>query len=529
MLTLPLEPTDDRANPLFKDAASCEKWLGQLQLTNLQLAHSKLLTQINELNRYPMRGQERLKVLEMLRETVGYVQEDFAKKLIDKPLPLNESELMVFNSIVALWQAMVTGYQRGLQAYISGEKLSAKHGALLCQRCLLYSGLEILEHLHTGYEFSPLLWRQLHQLYYYAEQQDLHLVDVPDPLASRPLHCTNSYVKTLLSCHSHPARMSRWQLQQMDQWLSLWSDTISVSTSYSRTKNDAPPLAADLSGTQGLLDVEALTHTDTLRYLAMVPMSKLLRIKIILLQQGQTPIQVGLGKQTDSHACLELLNILHQDWCEKRKVRSNVRHQASQQVQICYKPEGIYAHLSGKPFKGSALDSLALKQIATLGQPLNIAPERFEYPLENWLMKNESIMGARLIRTDTTGGRLRCKQLIALRAGNAKYFMLGVTAWANITLKDELVIGVRYLPGRPVPVRTSTTGINPNRMETPAFLLPALPSIGTPASLILPRDWFQAKRVLDIHHPDGKTTPVQLGFSLEHGLDYEHVSFGTQD
>jgi len=61
MLTLPLEPTDDRANPVFKDVASCQAWLGQLQLTNLQLAHSKLLAQIKELNRYPMRGVERFK------------------------------------------------------------------------------------------------------------------------------------------------------------------------------------------------------------------------------------------------------------------------------------------------------------------------------------------------------------------------------------------------------------------------------------------------------------------------------------
>jgi hypothetical protein len=186
MLTLPLEPTDDRANPVFKDAASCKAWLGQLQLTNLQLAHSKLLAQIKELNRYPMRGVERFNTLELLRETVGFVQEDFAKKLIGKPLPLNESELTVLLSIVQLWQAMVAGYQRGLQAYISGEKQLAKHGALLCHRCLLYSGLEIFEHLRTGYEFSPRLWRQLHELYAYAEQQKLHQLEVSDPLGGRP-------------------------------------------------------------------------------------------------------------------------------------------------------------------------------------------------------------------------------------------------------------------------------------------------------------------------------------------------------
>ena len=84
MLTLPLDPTDDRADPAFKDTASCTQWLGQLQLTNLHAAHGVMRMQLEEFNRYPMRGLERLNTLELLRETVGYVQGDYAKKLIAK-------------------------------------------------------------------------------------------------------------------------------------------------------------------------------------------------------------------------------------------------------------------------------------------------------------------------------------------------------------------------------------------------------------------------------------------------------------
>jgi len=133
MLTLPLEPTDERADPLFRDAESCAQWLSQLQLTDLQRAHSLLLTQINELTRFPMRGLERLNTLELLRDTVSYVQNDYAKKLYARPLPLSENELTIFVSIVQLWQAMTLGYQRCLQAYIDGDKQLGKHGALLCQ------------------------------------------------------------------------------------------------------------------------------------------------------------------------------------------------------------------------------------------------------------------------------------------------------------------------------------------------------------------------------------------------------------
>ena len=119
MLDLPLEPTDDLAHPVFKDKASCEAWLHQLQLTNLHQAHGVLRTQLDEFNRYPMRGLERLHTLELLRETVVLVQGDYAKKLISKKLPLSDDELTIFVSIIGLWEGLVTGYQSCLQSYIA--------------------------------------------------------------------------------------------------------------------------------------------------------------------------------------------------------------------------------------------------------------------------------------------------------------------------------------------------------------------------------------------------------------------------
>src|SRR5271169_6269435 len=102
MLTLPLDPTDDRANPAFKDATACAQWLGQLQLTNLHQAHGVLRTQLDEFNRYPMPGLERFHALELLRETVSHLQADYARKLVAKKLPLHQDELNIFVAIVAL-------------------------------------------------------------------------------------------------------------------------------------------------------------------------------------------------------------------------------------------------------------------------------------------------------------------------------------------------------------------------------------------------------------------------------------------
>jgi len=537
MLTLPLEPTDDRANPIFKDAAGCARWLAQLQLTNLQQAHSLLLTQIIELNRYPMRGLERLNTLELLRETVGYIQDDYAKKLIAKPLPLNESELMVFVSIVQLWQAMVLGYQRCLQGYIAGDKQLAKQGALLCQRCLHYSGLEIFEHLRAGYEFDTKLWHQLHELYGFAEHHKFQLAEVNDALNVEHPHssCCSIYLKMLLACHARPAELTRSQLQLLNNWLDQWSHTVTIELTYTVSKGDAQPLAVDLASTHGLQTVAHITHVATMRYLAMVPISKLIRVKTILLQQGESPRQANFSKTASREDCIEFLSFLHQCWCENNSTRFGERRPVAQHAQLCYKPEGIYAHLSGQPFRQPNRDigmsSGARRQIETFGQ---VVKEKSKsdlqdkgYPLETWRFENEGILGARLTREDIFGGRLSYNQLVGLRPSDAQNFMLGVTAWVNVARTGQLQLGLRYLPGHTEAVSIRATGVNLTVSDkyAPAFLLQSVPALKIPASLVVPREWFVANRVVEVLQQNGDTLQAKMGFSVERGLDYERISF----
>ena len=542
MLPLPLEPTDDRANPVFRDAASCKKWLAQFQLTNLQLAHSLLLTEINELNRYPLSGLERLNTLELLRDTVRYVQEGYAKKLVAKPLPLSESELIAFLAIVQLWQAMALGYQRCLQTHLTGDKQLARHGALLCQRSLRYSGLAIFEHLRTGYEIDGRLWRQLHSLYAIAEERGLLFEKVPDPQSensppnkSQPT-CHDTYLTTLLTSYARPAELSRAQLQLLGSWLPQWCGILIVERSYTASKGDAQPLAFDLSDSpHGLQPARIVKAGESMRYLAMVPLSKLIRVKTILLQQGKTPQQVELGELGSNRECIELLTFLHQCWCEDRDMRFVARNQADQRALLYYNPGRIYAQLTGKaykpPAKSAEHDSAARKQIETFGRVLQDSPDRKAAetgsPLETWHIDNETILGAQLTRAGTSGGQLSRHQLVALRTGDAESYALGVATWVKIMRTGQLRVGVRYLPGKVDPVTLQAAG--PDRTTSdksaPAFLLQAVPALNIPPSLVVTRDWFKPGQVVEVLRPHGEKQNVKMGFSVEHGTDYERVSF----
>ncbi|TAJ81212.1 MAG: hypothetical protein EPO42_02630 [Gallionellaceae bacterium] len=537
MLDLPLEPTDDLAQPAFKDGASCETWLHQLQLTNLHQAHGVLRAQLDELNRYPMRGLERLHTLELLRETIVLVQGDYAKKLISKKLPLSDDELTVFVSIIGLWQGMVNGYQRCLQAYVAGDKQLAGSGALLVQRCLRYSGQQIFEHLRSGYEFDSHLWHQLHALFAFAEEQGFHQAEVDDELHSpgHPNSCQATYAKTLLACHAHPSELTRGQLQLLDRWLTLWSGTLTIDRRCGASKDDAPPLAVDLGKAQGLQAIRYITPSDSLRYLPMVPLSKLLRVKTILLQQGQSPQQLELGSECNSADCVEFLNKLHHYCCEETGERLADRHTIAQSAQLCFGIEGIYAHIAHKPFKQPGkevgMDTLARKQIAAFGHVLsdtnrhNIS--QLGFGLETWQIENESILGVRLLREANQGERIGAHQLVAVKPDDAKAFMLGKTSWVVVTRGGQLRMGIQYMPGMAQPISIKGKGINAALSDkaAAALLLPEVAAFKTPPSLIVQRDFFRPDRLADIVHPDDRIQALKLGFSVDKGSDYERVSF----
>ncbi|MDO8412611.1 MAG: hypothetical protein Q7S51_02355 [Gallionellaceae bacterium] len=537
MLILPLEPTDDRARPAFKDIASCTRWLGQFQLTNLQQAHGVLSQELDEFNRYPMQGLERWRTLELLRETVALIQADYAKKLLAKKLPLSAEEFLILAAILNLWQQMVTGYQRCLQGLLAGDKQLTQYGALLCQRCMVYSELQIAEQLRSGYEVNSRIWQQLHALYLFSEEQGFQHKPVSDELKGKDyaVTCHTIYIKILLTCYARPEELTRSQLQLLERWLIQWSAIITVESDYTLSQGDALPLALDMSGSQGL---QALRQSNpspasNMRYLPMLPLSKLLRVKTVLLQQGQSPQQLELGDAGSSADCIELLTRLHQNWCEESN--DYAPGVSLPQAQLCAGVEEIYARIANKHFKplskNAGVDTAESKQIATFGRVLSEDKRHdladSDLALETWILEQGSMFSARLMREGMAGMRLGANQIVAVRTENNPAFMLGTLSWVRVKQTGHLSVGVRYLPGMVQTIVINGTGINTgaSNKSVAALLLPAVPTLKIPTSLVLPRGWFEPGRIIEMVRADHTKANVKLELSVDKGADYERVSY----
>ena len=536
---LPLEPIDENAKPAYKDVTTCIKWLSQLQLTNLNLAQGTLRTQLDEFNRYPLRGKERLKTLEAMRETVAAVQTDFAKKLYSKKLPLTDEEFTLLVALSSLWLSMLNGYLRCLQALDAGDSSLSGDDALLAHRCLLYSGLQITEFLRVGSEPDGMSWQRFHTIYSHVEEHGLQREPVSDKLnhSGHAATCLTTYAKVLLLHRARLLGFRRNQWQTMENWLDLWGEAYTVEPQCSMSREDAPPLAVDLAGVRGLVAIYRATSAASMRFLAMVPLSKVIRVKTILLQQGQSPRQMELGDQLDSKDCTDLLNRLHACWCEQRPESLADEPREAPAVQLCSGIESIYAHIARKPFKPPRTmgieDKEVQRQIETFGRVLDQTDRHNLLELgslaEEWLAENDGLLHARLLRKFKGGERLGLNQIVSVQKQGASEYKLGVVTAVNVTRSGQLYIGVRYLPGNPQAViaRGSASG-NLISGAAAALVLPELSKLRIPASVVLPRDWFQAGRHLDLSISDTKKQAVTLGISVEKGSDFERVSFALK-
>ena len=114
-------PSYNLDQPLeFTDARSFKDWLKLVPMINVRQAHADVLHTLSRLNRSPVLPIERLKMLELLRDSVALMQDENAKRYFGKPFPLAESEDAVWRDNVTLWLEMSIGYRHCWQAGAHG-------------------------------------------------------------------------------------------------------------------------------------------------------------------------------------------------------------------------------------------------------------------------------------------------------------------------------------------------------------------------------------------------------------------------
>jgi hypothetical protein len=517
--------------PDFLDSAGCAKWLKSLPLVNVVSAHERLLDQLDRLNGFEVAASERQKILELLRAPVSFVQKEHSKKFSSRPAPLAKPEREVYYDVIALWEALSSGYQHCLYAAVGGGPASGV--PLVGQRMLWCMGQKMVAYYQAYQAVHERDWRLLHGVYAFAEERGVADKEVPHPeYRDRQTTCTETYVQVLLLNLADPSKLTPRQMEIVSLWLERWAGKVPISPTSSDGEGTAP-LGVDLTRAAGAS--RSTAEGDKVRFLEVKEVGKGLRKRYGLLRKGDTPGSLGLGEDITAPLAQTLLALLYRRWCQDGQSRAHPRRSASGTAQICTGMSAMYYFVTGRAFRmGGAAHAMSQAQheeIATFGR---LATRRDDDPAttpnyipETWKIRDESASGLRLERIDPAArSRLALGQLLGIRPADAKAFLLCTIRWLSVSEEFELRIGVQILPGVPLGIAIRPTGANAAAEQyTAALMLPAAAALKTPETLVLPAGWFKPQRVIEVRTEGSRE--VRLASLVDRGVDFERVKFET--
>ncbi|MSP95960.1 MAG: hypothetical protein EXR29_01795 [Betaproteobacteria bacterium] len=526
------------AEPEFNNALMCKAWLEHVPLANVGEAQHQLLAQTQEFNRFPCKAAIRVQVLETLREAVAFVQIEQAKRFTNRALPMAETEAAIFDSTTALWEQMRIGYLHCLAASAAGESGMRAQAALLAQRVLAYNGLKMFHHYRAYREIPAADWRSLHRTYRCAEQLAVEQEEVKDYL-NRDVHEATpriQYMRALLMGMANPNELARRQLSFVAYLLERWAEKVEISAQ-PVAENGMLPLLLDIAGDKPPKWLTGTGDTEIVdaRFLDPSRLAKSLKNRIGLLRKGESPAKLALGEDCVQPSCEQLLVFLYRQWCQPRQPRGGERKRAPEPALVCNDMAAIHYYVLGKVFRQpEAQKELTQKerdQIATFGRISTKDEDDYSvvhgFLLEHWQIEDESVTGLRMVRLAVSPGkRFLHGQLVAVRPGNAKNFMLAQVRWLMQSNDGSLSAGLHLMAGLPAAISVRPYGLNATSEKYVAALtLTEIAALKSPPTLILPAGWYKPKRVIEVFVR--QALRVKLNELIDRGPDFERISYAV--
>ncbi len=527
------------AAPGFTDAKTCAQWLRDLPLTNVAPSHGRLLGELEELNGFELPPGERIKILELLREAVLFVQSEQARKFTGKPVPLVKHEREIFQNVLALWDALAAGWQHCLKDLADNIGGVSGQADLICQRAMWSTGLKLTEHYRVYQEFSAGEWQTLNRVYAFAMAAGVEDNGVAHPTtpSAPPMSCSETFAQIQLLALANPNEHAPRLQALIFRWIERWGRKMAIS---SKSPGNAvvTPITIDLD--TGECATRCARAGKSIVYLDTSEIGKSLKKRIAALRQGEDPEVLGLGKDVSEGLAAELLVMLRQRWCEDIVTRQSSRRPLTGDAWVCVGMAAMHYFITGRPFEtqpgNTTLTAQQREHIETFGQLSTRTNDEYTvthgFALEQWRVLDESLLWFRLERPRECGtSRFLHHQLIAVRPADAPSFSICSIRWISLSGDQVPCLGTRTMPGMARGIAARLGGLNVHSEKfVPALFLPAVAALRSPPTLVLPAGWFRPKRLVEIQcgaAEGGPSGQVLLSAALERGSDFERCTFET--
>ncbi len=522
-------PAADRSANLTVETRpkQVKEWLDMLPMGHPFEASRTARDGLATLNRQKVAPDQRLKLLELYQATIHNLVPAVEELYSGVPLPLPEKSRQAANLARDLQVELAYGYKIVLLELV-GKRLSFGANKLLPQAVegALSALGNILVVCYQTYAPTPAgIWSEMHQLYRFAAQQDIHDEVLEGSASTRIGH---TYKQALLLALADPYRLMQGEVGKTLEYLERFGNqaqllpmaaaTSSAGLFLVRLDSDKPPrpLPQDSAATDARTDL--LFNT--------VDLARLLHQQLTRLEAGEPHKTLDLPESAKGPNYPGLMRRLIRHWGIAPKRHFNrIRNDAT--VDICVGIRAIHYFLSGKaPFQPP--ETVAQGEgditVATAGPaPNSTASQTFDST--RWEILNESAGGLAVRKVSDDPVQIRVGEVVGLNAGHGDAWNVGAVRWVQSDNPEHLEVGIQMLAPSAVAATAKPTIASAAELTQPALLLPEMPVLKQPAALLVPRGTYHNLREYHLGQ-DGNMKAVRAIKLLEQTASYEMFQFG---
>ena len=252
-LTVPDQDLDQLSFCESKPAKVAE-WVEQLPLANLGQTSKKLYLALPEISRLRIHPRDRFAMLEALRPSVENNINGLAQHFFNHSIILQQKELKIASLAQTLQKHIAIGYKQVVKQYSDLENLNKKDNSIILptaiERSITASGMMLLHCFQLYVPVPQLLWFELHQLYLFADKENLLDTSVQNSenKCRQNITLLDAYLRTVLMGTIKPNQLSQIDLKQAFQALENWAGLCTLNHSSQDTlfviqlADDKPPI-----------------------------------------------------------------------------------------------------------------------------------------------------------------------------------------------------------------------------------------------------------------------------------------------
>lgn len=467
-------------NPAVEcDPRRVKQWLADLPTDDVQSTVGQLLAALKPFNELQLDVKSRLKLLEIYHAAFDTLLYTYDELHLRSLALTQDTRRQLSDDIMWVYLELANGYKSIVKAVYEGSQEPPTQADILLA---IYRGIELIANALI-YAFRdhrvppPLVYLELHQLYFLAEQYQLTTQQIGSlNKKTRNPSIQHLYKQIMLLIAADAYAYDGFQISELFELLDTYTDSCQLMSQFHPGNNqlgffidfneDAAPRSIAKMGIDSLLPTQQVLIVDTLMQ----------RIVADVNQEKQVPLHsIRAGE-------LRLLRLFINNLQQSCRVREQ-RKPLSDSVRVAYAIEASCYYLTHRDrFVETAVESMDGIEVRDMDM------FEVEHALSNWHTVNATQNGLMLTTQDDTVSHFVVGEVVSivesLTATREPLVNTGLIRWLRRN-DGQVQMGVEFLPGIPMAVTCqAVTDDNNDVISFQGFYFPSNKSSKQPASLL---------------------------------------------